>query len=248
MPQQRVARQPRGGSADLELHAAEPHRLVAGDLVRDRAQRLSVVPADRDHGHLVGEAAPEPPQRLLERLADGVPDRGIRRGESDEAQPPVAEDVICSGVRRLPALCCAEGVHPDEARTDLIDDDVVDLVESGELVTDVRLPDNAVARSQLDDERGAMGHRVVAAFELAGKRSHDRDRVYPRDDQPAARRVVGLNGRLHGLVHSHPLTVELETFLKHNDREPCVQVRRSRLTVIPVLIPYIAERVTHQDA
>ena len=78
-----------------------------------------VVAADGDHRHAVAVAAPEPPQRLAERLADRVPDRGVDARHGDEAEPAVAQDVERRRPAELPAALDGEGVLADQPRRDL---------------------------------------------------------------------------------------------------------------------------------
>ena len=92
-----LGRQP----ADLELHPGEATLAELADLLGDVL--LAVVAADRDHRQAVPVAAPQPMQRLPERLADRVPDCGVDAGGGDEPEPPVAKDVEGGRAGELPA-------------------------------------------------------------------------------------------------------------------------------------------------
>src|SRR5205823_1754736 len=58
--------------ADLEFETCESKVEERTDLVLD-VRLLSVITADRDHGDARAIAAPEPPERLRERLAHRIP-------------------------------------------------------------------------------------------------------------------------------------------------------------------------------
>src|SRR6185437_3395756 len=111
----------------LELAAAEAHVAPLGHLVPDAVEVAAVVAADDVDGDPVGVAAPEPPQRLPEGLADRVPDREVDRSERDEADPAVAQLVEGHRMAELPAALHRERVLTDQARRDLVADDVHDL-------------------------------------------------------------------------------------------------------------------------
>ncbi len=167
--------------ADLELHAGEPLLAELGHLLGDVL--LPVVAADRDHRQAVAVAAPEPVQRLTERLADGVPDGGVDAGGRDEAEPAVAQDVERRRPRELPAALDPERVLADQPRRDLGPEDLVDLVEARVLVAAVGLADDALLRAQPRHDRRAVRHLVRAAAVGLRERDADRDRLDLRDRQ-----------------------------------------------------------------
>src|SRR6185437_763958 len=124
----------------LELHPGETLRLERLDLARD-VRVLAVVAADRDHRNRVAVAAPEPPERLAERLAGRVPGSRVDAGAGDEAEAAVAQDVEGRGAGELPDALDREQVLAEDARRDLVTDDALDLDQRSVLVADVRLAD-----------------------------------------------------------------------------------------------------------
>ena len=173
--------------ADLELHAGQALLAELRDLRRDVLP--PVVAADRDHRQAVAVPAPEPVERLAERLADRVPDGGVHTGRRDEAESAVAQDVERRRPGELPAALDAEGVLADQARRDLRPHDRVDLVEARVLVAAVRLADDALLGADPGHDRRAVGHLVRAAVVGLGERHTDRDRLDLRDRQARDRAV-----------------------------------------------------------
>ncbi len=185
----------------LNLQPASPGVAIALHLAGDLGERLPVVAADRDHLDAPPEPAPEPPQRLAERLADGVPDRRVDAGTGDEAEPPVAQDVERRGPGELPAALDLERVLADQPRLDLVPDDREDLVERCILVAGVRLADDALARVDARDHRGALRHAVVAAREHAGERHAKRHDLDALDRERIQARLADHAPR--GLLEAH---------------------------------------------
>ena len=175
-------------AADLELAAGEPSLAVALHLARELGQRLPVVAADRDQLDAPAIAAPEPPERLAEGLADGVPDRRVDAAAGDEPEPAIAQDVEGGGARELPAALDLERVLADQPRLDLVAHDGEQLGQRGVLVARVGLADDALARVHAGDHGGAVGHAVVAA------REHPRERHAQRDDLDPIDRQAGEPG------------------------------------------------------
>jgi hypothetical protein len=182
-----------GEPADLELHAGERALAQHRDLLGD-AERAVVVAADRDHRERVAVAAPQPPQRLAERLADRVPDRRVDAGGGDQPEPPVAQDVERHRSGEIPAALGGERVLAHERGRDLVADDRVDLEQPGVLVAGVGLADHPFARVDARDDRRAMGHLVVAAAVDAAQRDPDRERLDALDRQVRHRSGAGNGG------------------------------------------------------
>ena len=134
------------GAAHLELHAREAELTQLCHLVFD--VEIAVVPADRDHRHrLAAIAAPEPPQRLADRFAERVPERGVDARARDETQPPVAQDVVGRGPRQLPRPARVRSASVPRRRGAISSPhDRCDRLEALVLVTRPRLPDRSPSR------------------------------------------------------------------------------------------------------
>ena len=173
---------------DLELHPGEATAAQLVDLIGN-AHSGAVVAADRRHLDRVAVTAPQSPQRLPGGLADGVPDRRVDARAGDKPEPTVAQDVVGRRASQLPATFHGAGIDPDELRSDLVADDRRDLLQSGVLVSGVRLTDHTCGRVHLGDDRRAVGHSILAAAVGAVEGDADGDELDALDRQCRRRRV-----------------------------------------------------------
>ena len=128
----------------MNLPPRKPLVAPALDLLADPRQVATVVAADDVDRDAVAVPAPEPPERLPERLADGVPDREIDARERDQADAAVAQLVEGDGIAELPAALVGERVLADEPRRDLVADHADDVGQRLVLIGGVGLADDSL--------------------------------------------------------------------------------------------------------
>jgi hypothetical protein len=167
-------------TAHLQLHAADAELEQVVHLAPQVGARV-VIAADRDHRQARAVAAPETPERLAQRLADGIPQRGVDTRARDEPEPTVAEDVERRRPQELPAALDRVRVLAEQLRGELVVDDPVDLEQAGVLVAGVRLADDALVGPDPNDDRRPVRHLVVAAAKRPSERDANRDRLHGRD-------------------------------------------------------------------